>query len=94
MGSAATMEILSAMQRRLESAGIPHESIHVFGTIRCNVHVICAGRDTADKWAALLGGIFKGAKVNVGDHLWTAAKNKGLSMSPTMRRGYLVAVAA
>lgn len=87
-------EALAAMQTRLQSAGLGHESITVFGAVRCNVHVRCVGRDTADKWAALLGQVFKGAKVYVGAHQWPAAKNNGTCLRPTMRRGYLVAVAA
>lgn len=82
------------MRARLASAGLGHESIEVFGAVRCNVHVRCVGRDTADKWAALLGRVFKGAKVYLGPHQWPAADNKGTCLRPTMRRGYLVAVAA
>lgn len=87
-------EALAAMQARLASAGLGHESITVFGAMRCNVHVRCVGRDTADKWALLLGSVFKGAKVYVGAHEWQAAKNKGTCLRPSKRRGYLVAVAA
>jgi len=90
----ARAEALAAMQARLATAGLGHESISVFGAVRCNVHVRCIGRDTADKWAALLGAVFKGARVYVGPHEWPAAENKGTNLRPTKRRGYLVAVAA
>jgi hypothetical protein len=84
----------AAMQARLASAGLGYESISVFGAVRCNVHVRCVGRDTADKWARLLSTVFKGAKVYVGLHEWNAAENKGTCLRPTKRRGYLVAVTA
>lgn len=90
----ARAEALAAMQTRLASAGLGHESISVFGAVRCNVHVRCVGRDTADKWARLLRAVFKGAKVYVAPHEWPAATNKGTCLLPTKRRGYLVAVAA
>ena len=90
----ARAEALAAMRARLATAGLGHESISVFGAVRCNVHVRCIGRDTADKWAALLGSVFKGAKVYVGAHEWLASENKGTCLRPTKRRGYLVAVAA
>lgn len=87
-------EALAAMQTRLQSAGLGHESITVFGAVRCNVHVRCVSRDTADKWARLLGEVFQGSTVYVGPHEWSAAMNKGTGLRPTKRRGYLVAVAA
>jgi hypothetical protein len=90
----ARAEALAAMRTRLASAGLGHESITVFGAVRCNVHVRCVGRDTADKWARLLSAVFKGAKVYVGSHEWNAAENKGTCLRPTKRRGYLVAVTA
>lgn len=90
----ARAEALAAMQARLASAGLAYESISVFGAVRCNVQVRCVGRDTADKWAALLGLVFKGAKVYIGPHRWPAAKNKNTCLRPTMRHGYLVTVAA
>jgi len=90
----ARAEALAAMQARLASVGLAHESISVFGAVRCNVHVRCVGRDTADKWAALLGSVFKDAKVYIGPHRWPAAKNKNTCLRPTMRHGYLVTVAA
>jgi hypothetical protein len=90
----ARAEALAAMQARLASAGLGHESIKVFGAVRCNVHVCCVGRDTADKWARLLGAVFKGAKVYVAPHEWLAKHNKGTCLLPTKRHGYLVAVAA
>ena len=86
-------QINAAMQAKLAQAGIPHESVKVFGVIRQNVHVVCLGRDTADKWAQLLNGVFPGAKVSVLSHTWNAVENKGTQMLPTKRSGWLVAVA-
>ena len=88
-----TGEINQAMQAKLSTAGIPAESIKVFGAIRCNVHVTCVGRETAQKWAELLAQVFK-AKVALVPHEWNAVENKGTSMRPTKRSGFLVAVAA
>lgn len=88
-----TNELQAAMEAKLRQAGIGYERIQVFGAIRCNVHVICVGRETAQKWAALLAEVFK-AKPFLGEHSWDAAENRGTSMLPTKRRGYLVTVAA
>lgn len=85
-------ELLAGMQKRLETAGIPFESVKVFGAIRCNVHVVCLGKDTANKWAILLGQVFRGSKVYVGDHEWRAVGNKGTVLRPTKRKGYIIAV--
>jgi hypothetical protein len=87
-------ELKAAIKAKLECAGIGYESINVFGVIRCNVHVVCTGRDTADKWGHLLAAVFKGAKVSITETRWNAAKNKGTSMRPTMRKGFLIAIAA
>ena len=86
-------QINAAMQAKLAQAGIPHESVKVFGVIRQNVHVTCLGRDTADKWAQLLNSVFPGSKVACVRHQWDAAENKGTQMLPTKRSGWLVAVA-
>lgn len=87
-------ELNAAMQSKLAKAGIPHESIKVFGVIRQNVHVTCLSRDTAQKWAQLLNSVFRGAKVACVAHQWNAVENKGTQMRPTKRKGWLVAVAA
>ncbi|KQP02489.1 hypothetical protein [Pseudorhodoferax sp. Leaf265] len=87
-------KLLADMKSKLESAGIPYESIQVFGAICCNVHITCLSIDAAEKWSQLLVGVFKGAQVRVADYTWNASKNKGTSMLPTKRRGYLVALAA
>lgn len=89
-----TFELNATMQTKLAQAGIPHETIKVFGVIRQNVHVTCLSRDTAQKWAQLLGGVFKGAKVACVAHSWNAVENRGTQMLPTKRSGWLVAVAA
>ncbi len=94
MTNTAKTETLAAMKERLASVGLGHEEISVFGAVRCNVHVRCVSRKTAEKWGVLLGQIFKGAKVYIGASTWPAAKNKGTCLLPTMRKGYLIAVAA
>ena len=87
-------KLLDDMTAKLKEARIPYETIQVFGTTRCNVHIKCLSIDAAEKWSQLLSGAFKGATVHVADYSWNAAKNKGTSMLPTKRRGYLVAVLA
>lgn len=87
------MSLHQQMQAKLEEAGIPAESIKVFGAIRCNVHVVCVSRETARKWEMLLARVFR-SKVSCVETRWEAATNKGTSLRPTMRKGYLVAVAA
>lgn len=86
-------QINAAMQSKLAEAGIPHESIKVFGVIRQHVYVTCLSRDTADKWAQLLNSVFRGAKVACVAHQWDAIENNGTQMRPTKRKGWLVAVA-
>ena len=82
------------MKAKLASLGLGFEKIHVFGAIRCNVHVQCISRDTASKWASVLGKVFAGAKVVVAPTVWDAVTNKGTCLRPTQRHGFLVAVAA
>jgi len=82
------------MKAKLAETGIAHESITVFGAIRCNVHVVCVSLDTANKWVMLLSQVFKGAKVNLTERSWKAAKNNGTCLLPKMRSGYLISVAA
>lgn len=86
--------INQAMEAKLKAAGLGFESIKVFGVIRQNVHITCVSRDTADKWALLLSGVFKGAKVALVPTVWDAATNKGTNLRPTKSSGFLVAVAA
>jgi hypothetical protein len=86
-------EINEAMKQKLPRVGLGFESIDVFGTIRCNVHVKCISRKTADKWAQLLGTIFKGVRVSLRPTVWDAVENKGTCLNPTRRQGFLIAVA-
>jgi len=88
-----TTEIKTKMLETLKKAGLGYEDIKVFGAIRCNVHVVCVSRDTADKWAMLLAGVFKGSKVALVSHVWNAVEQKGTCLKPTMRKGFLIAVA-
>ncbi len=88
-----TQELLQGMQRRLEQLGIPCHDIKVFGRIRMNVHVRCLSRDTASKWALVLGQVFSGNRVVCNPTTWNASGNKGTVMRPTMQQGWLVAVA-
>ena len=46
-----------------------------------------------DKWSHLLGSLFPASKVACVSHMWNAVENKGTSMRPTKRSGWLVAVA-
>lgn len=87
-------EIIEAIKARLMSAGIGYESINVFGSIRCNVHVTCVSRETAQKWQALLAQVFRGVKVGINETVWDAKENKGTNLRPTKRTGYLVSVMA
>jgi hypothetical protein len=87
-------ELIATMQSKFESAGLGYEALKVFGAIRCNVHVTCISRDTANDWAQLLGSVFKGSTVKVVPTVWEAKKNIGGNLTPTMRKGFLVAVAA
>lgn len=80
------------MKATLEQLGLGAESIKVFGAIRTNVHVICVGRDTADKWAQALAQVFS-AKPTLVPTMWQAAANKDGRLF-TARKGFLVAIAA
>jgi hypothetical protein len=80
------------MRDKLLSLGIGCETLKVFGTIHCYVHVTCVSRNTADKWAQLFNIIFKGSKVSLTPTVWEAAKNVGGNLTPTMRKGFLIAV--
>jgi hypothetical protein len=87
-----TNEQKQAFAAKLQQAGIPYESLSVFGALRCNVHVKVISRETAQKWASLLSAVFSGAKVSVVSTIWNAVENKGICMLPTVRKGYLIAV--
>lgn len=83
-------ELNQALQAQLEKSGIGYEEIKVFGVIRCNVHVVCVSRDTAQKWVLLLQQGFKGAKISMGQHVWNAKENKNTVLKPTVRKGFLI----
>lgn len=89
-----TYELNAEMEAKLKGLGIGFETIKVFGVIRQNVHVKCVSRETAAKWASVLAKVFKGAKVATVPTTWEAADNKGTNLLPTMRKGFMVAVAA
>jgi len=78
----------------LSRAGIPHEEIKVFGSVRCNVHVRCIGLESAAKWAALFRAVFPAGRINTVESVWPAKKNRGTVLRPTVRSGYLVGVIA
>ena len=82
------------IQAKLEQAGIGFESIRVFGAARCNVHILCVSRDTADKWAILLNKVFTGSTAKVVSTAWDAAENKGTCLNHTVCKGYLIGIAA
>lgn len=81
--------INAQMQSKFINAGIPFNSIRVFGVIRCNVHVVCVSRATADKWAQLLAQVFSTTPTITG-HVWDAEENRGTCLRPTKRSGWLV----
>ena len=81
------------MQSKLAKAGLPFESIHVFGAIRCNVHVTCVSRITADRWATLLAQVFA-SPPSVTRHAWDTKENHGTCLRPTKRNGWLIGVAS
>lgn len=87
-------QLNDAMEAKLKGAGLAFETIKVFGVIRQNVHIKCVSRDTANKWAMLLAQVFKGEKVTTVATSWEAKENKGTNLKPTLRNGFLVAVAA
>jgi hypothetical protein len=83
-------ELNQAIQTQLEKSGIGFEEIKVFGVLRCNVHVVCMSRETAQKWVSLLQQGFKGAKVTMSQHVFNAKQNKNTVLKPTVRKGFLV----
>ena len=85
------VEFHAQMQSKLADAGLPFESLKVFGVIRCNVHVVCVSRDTAQKWVSLLAQVF-GAKPSMTRHSWAAKHNQNTCLKPTRRNGWLVGV--
>ena len=82
------------MEAKFKSLGIPYHDLRVFGTIRCNVHIRCIGRETADKWAHVLNTVFPGVKISLVSTMWPAKENKGTCLLPTQISGFLVAVMA
>ena len=88
-----TKQAKEAIKQTLENSGVAFEEITVFGAIRCNVHIVCASATTAAKWAAILASSFKGARVTTAKTKFEAKQNKGTCLLPTMRDGFLVAVA-
>ncbi len=81
------------IRAKLTTLDLGSESIQVFGRLRLNVHVICVSIETARKWAAVLSKM-TGARASLVAHSWNAEANRGTSMLPTKRHGYLIAVAA
>ena len=86
-------DLSGQMTAKLAQLGIPSESIKVFGRARCNIHIICVSRSTAQRWAHVLHTISGGARVTVTGHAWEAKTQHGTCLRPTMRHGYLIAVA-
>ena len=86
--------LLTEIQAKLDALPLGKESIKVFGATRCNMHVVCVSRATANKWVTILNTIFKSARVYCGPHTWNAKENKGTCLLPTKRVGYLVTVSA
>jgi hypothetical protein len=87
---AMTSDLKQAFRQKLTESGLGFETLKVFGAIRLNVHVTCESHETANKWAQLLAQVFKGSKPTLTPTLWEAKENKSGSLSPTMRKGYLI----
>lgn len=84
-----TRSLHKKLESKLKDTGLAFESIKVFGTLGTCVHILCIGRDTADRWAMLLTQVF-GKAPTVVETSWQAADNKGTCLKPTLRHGYLV----
>lgn len=82
-------ELNAEMEAKLKEAGIPFETVQVFGAIRINVHVTCVSVATANKWVHMLTKVF-GKSPSVAKHSWYAKEQKGTCLLPTMRNGYLI----
>lgn len=80
-------EIKPRFEAELKKLPFGYESMTVFGTIRLNVHITCISEATARKWALALA---KLGKVSMVPTVWNAKENKGSSLLPTMRKGYLI----
>ena len=87
----ARNELHKKLESKLKETGLAFESVKVFGTFSTCVHILCIGRDTADRWALLLTQVF-GKAPTVVESSWETAENKGTCLKPTMRRGYLVSL--
>ena len=87
---AMTSDLKQTFKQKLTESGLGFETLKVFGAIRLYVHVTCESRETANKWAQLLAQVFKGSKPTLTPTLWEAKENKSGSLSPTMRKGYLI----
>lgn len=82
---ARVAELLTKLQ-------IPAEQIQVFGRARLNVHVVCRGRDAADKWAQVLSTIEPGRKISCVRHDIERKAFKQDAANQTHMRGWLVAL--
>lgn len=83
----------ATMEAKLKEAGLPFETVKVFGVARVNVHVTCVSVNTANKWVSMLTRVL-GKAPSVTETVWRAAENKGTCLLPTRRHGFLVAVSA
>lgn len=79
------------LEAKLKEARIPFEHLQVYGAIATNVTIRCLGRDTAERWGALLATAF-GVTPQIVESSWEAKANNGTSLRPTMRRGFLVSL--
>jgi len=82
-------ELNAKFEAKLKEAGIPFESVQVFGAIGVSVHVRCLGEKAAQKWSSLLAIVFR-KEPKVVKSTWEAKHNKGTCLKPTMRHGYLI----
>lgn len=82
-------ERLTALLKKL---GIAANEIRVFGAAQLNVHVICKGRTTADKWALALSTIEPGRKITCTPQRIERRQFKADARNQTHVRGWLVAL--
>lgn len=74
----ARNELHKKLESKLKETGLAFESIKVFGTFSTCVHILCIGRDTADRWALLLTQVF-GKAPTVVESSWRRPRTRGLA---------------
>lgn len=73
------------MQTLLEGLKLPRKDIHVFGNC---IHITCVGRDTAEKWNAILAKFCSNTKIV--DTIFKNEVNKNTNLLPSSHKGFLI----